>query len=414
MTTPASVATPPRESRGRAAGCLLLLVAAVQLVLGPLLQLSQWDLSAERNAGVAEAVSWLSGRADLPHADDPLHHRLHDTALFRGRVFNIFPPLIGFFTIGLAPVHRLLLGRVDLWLGPVYVLAAYGPVVILAYLLLRRESNDSAWGALLALGYLGGTALLPMCFHARFGQAVHLNHVLSQTGLLLLTWDALGRRRVWPGLIGLALATWSRQMTLLYALPLLWLARRRGRLGAACAGAAVIVAPLLALNWVKFGSPFDSGYRYVYAGRDDFLSHRAAAHGLFSPHFVAQNAWFMHAALPVPRLSGDGVRFETDELGASIWFTSPMLLYVFVAARRWWADPARRGLMLASLAVMAGHLLYHNTGYVQPGYSRFALDFIPVWLAVAAPATRGGIRTPFTLAATAWSLLYFQSLGLRM
>lgn len=51
-----------------------------------------------------------------------------------------------------------------------------------------------------------------------------------------------------------------------------------------------------------------------------------------------------------------------------------------------------------------------GSGYLELGYSRFALDFLPVWLAVVAPHTRGGWRAWFTLAAAAWGLLYFHEI----
>jgi hypothetical protein len=66
--------------------------------------------------------------------------------------------------------------------------------------------------------------------------------------------------------------------------------------------------------------------------------------------------------------------------------------------------------MLGTLPVMAGLLCYHGPGFMENGYSRFALDFLPIWLAVVAPRTRGGWRTWFTLACVAWSLLYFQAI----
>ena len=77
---------------------------------------------------------------------------------------------------------------------------------------------------------LGGTAVLPNLYFSQKGYLGQIYHVVSQIGLLLIAADLLGRQRVWPSLIGLVITAWCRQMTLLYALPILWMAWRRKRL----------------------------------------------------------------------------------------------------------------------------------------------------------------------------------------
>src|SRR5438270_12791712 len=108
---------------------------------------------------------------------------------------------------------------------------------------------------------------------------------MTQIGLLLLAYDLLGARRIWPALNGLMVAVWSRQLTILYAVPLLIVAWPRRRVGLVIAGLTLIVAPLLVLNYLKFGNPFESGYGYVYENRHDWVAQRYHMHGLFSLHF---------------------------------------------------------------------------------------------------------------------------------
>jgi hypothetical protein len=67
-------------------------------------------------------------------------------------------------------------------------------------------------------------------------------------------------------------------------------------------------------------------------------------------------------------------------------------------------------LMLMSVAVMLAFLNYHNTGSVQRGYFRFALDVIPIWLVVIAPYACERRRLGWTLACLGWSALYFHIL----
>lgn len=408
--------TIPFEPRWYAWACFLLMLVGLQLALGPKIRLSQWRVQAETNAGVAEGEAWLHGRLDLPQQrPDLLHERMHDTALFNGKVYNVFPPLMGFLTVALAPLHKLLLlDGTGYWHSLAYTLLVFWPVPITAFIVFRRQTGDSAWAGLLTLAYMGGTALLPNLYFAGSGNLGQTNHVLSQVGLLIFAADMLGRRRVWPSLIGLMIAVWTRQMTILYALPLIGVAWEKKRLMLCLMGLVVIVAPLLTLNYLKFGKPWDSGYQYIYVGREgDGIAERFKAHGLFSAHFIPENAYYMHIEPPrldiEPTLTSLKIT-ESNQMGTSLWITSPLLLFVLLAAPSWFREGPRRLLMLATLPVMLGLLCYHSTGYLQHGYNRFALDFIPIWLAVIAGQTRGGWRSWFTLGCTAWALLYFQAI----
>lgn len=398
------------EPRWRPWACFILLLAAIQLTLGPIVQLTQWSLSDEINAGVAEGVAWQMHRLDLPSGDrDAARDRMHDTAYFNGKVYNVFPPLVPLLTFALAPIHHVLGMPAGQWFPFVEELLVFWSLPIVGFLVFRQQCGDSAWAALLTLGWMGGTAILPNLEYARHGFLGPINHLISQVGLLVLAADFLGQQRIWLAIVGLFFAVWTRQMTFLYALPLLWVARRRRRLGLCLAGLILIAAPLLMLNWLKFGNPIEFGYQYVYVNRDDAMAQRASR-GVFSPYFITENLWFMHAEIPRIEPSLTGIHFAASGNGASIWFTSPMLLYAVIDVRRWWSEPYRRVLMLGTVPVLMGLSLYHSTGFMQIGYNRFALDFIPIWLIVVSPNTRGGWRTWFTLGATAWAMLYFQSI----
>ncbi len=402
-----------KESRRRIAGCFVLLLVALQVTIGPKVRLSQWDLSSDTNAGVAEATAWLDGRLNIPHdGRDAARDRMHDTAYFDGKVFNVFPPLIGFLTVLTAPLHQLLTGDSGRWLNWTYALLIFWPLPIAAFVVFRRQTGDSVWGAVLAGGFIAGTAVLPNLYWARFGHLGQMYHVTSQVGLLILAADLLGRQRVWPGLIGLAIAVWSRQMTGLYALPLLWIAARQKRLPLCLSGLVLIAAPFLVLNQLKFGSPIESGYRYIYENRDDAMAQRCQTFGVLSPHFIPENLYYMHAAIPHDLDVGlTSMQLYFNDWGTSIWMTTPLLAAVLIFARRWWADRDRRLLILATLPIMLGLLCYHSPGFRQAGYHRFALDFIPIWLVVTAPYICRGRWAWFTIACTAWSVLYFTTIA---
>jgi hypothetical protein len=391
------------------------MLAAIQVALGPKLRLSQWQADAASNAAIAEGVAWLHGRLDIPHpqSTDLLRDRLHDTAYFNGKVYNVFPPLMTFLTIALAPLNALIEAPEGFWFPGPYTLLVFWPLPIIGFLVFRRQVGDSAWASLLTFAWLGGTAVLPNLRAAQTGLLGQIDHVVSQVGLLIFAADMLGRRRIWPGLIGLAISTYTRQLTFLYGLPLLYVAWRQGRRQfVTCAvGLAITAAPLLTLNWLKFGHPLDFGYRHIYEGREnDDMGDRVAKHGVFSPHFIPDNAYYTFVAPPYVDVSISQINItESNQYGTSLWITTPLALFALISAGWWWRDKARRTLMLGTLPVMLGLLCYHSPGYIEHGYSRFALDFLPIWLLVIAPQTRGGWRTWFTLACTAWSLLYFQA-----
>lgn len=403
----------PNEPRWRVAACFVLLLAALQLALGPKLRLSQWEVDAESNAAVAEGAAWLKGRLDIPHQEgaDLLRHRMHDTAYYNGKVYNVFPPMMAILTVLLHPLHAWLGMPEGFWLPWPYTLLIFWPLPIVGFVVFRRQVGDSAWAAVLTLAWMGGTAVLPNLHEAQTGLLGQIHHAVSQVGLLILAADVLGKQRIWPGLIGLAVSTYTRQITFLYGLPLLWVAWRRGRLAACVAGLVLVAAPLLTLNWLKFNNPLDFGYRHIYAGNETgYMGERCLKYGTFSTHFISENAYYMHVAPPSIEWSLTYFKIaDSNQNGTSLWITTPLALFVFISAPFWWRNRSRRVLMLSTLPVMFGLLCYHSPGYMEHGYNRFALDFLPIWLAVIAPATRGRWRTWLTLGFTAWSLLYFQA-----
>ncbi len=261
--------------------------------------------------------------------------------------------------------------------------------------------------------------MLQLCGGPNGGSVYDIDHVLAVVGLLIFASDLLGSRRFWPAAIGLALAAWSRQMTGLYALPLLWLARPRRADGSgskrdlwiAVAGVAIVIALPMTLNTLKFGNPFETGYRYIYEGRTDPIG-RSGREKLFGLRYVPGHLRAMNLAYPSWDIRGGTLYPDTSDVnGGSIWLTSPLLLGVFLTLPKWWRDPTRRMLMLATLPVIAGLACYHTTGAMSAGCYRYSLDFIPIWLIVIAPFVTTRRAAPWTLGCLAYSALYFNLLS---
>mgnify|MGYP000384627776 CR=1 FL=1 len=433
MSQPSSSLDPPAgvpEPTPQVVLSALLLWVGLHLAAGPIVRLSEWRVDPLVSHGWMEAASWRAGRLDLPaRGPNPQigHDRPRDTAYVDGRVYNVFPPLFTMLSYGAMVLQS--------WQGeppeaefypPWYVGLVALPLPLVGFWAFRQVTGRSAWAAVLTAYWILGTPLLKMLANCRLGETNELNHVLSNTGLMLLAGDLLGRRRIWPAAIGLVIGMWTRQLTAFYLVGAIWIAwaasrsgvmlrmqptRRKGLVILGLAG-IVGLGTLGALNALKFGSVLDSGYSYIYKGRGDLYAQRAREAGLFDVGFIPRNAYYMNLALPDVRWSRMNLLIGggDDADGTSIWLTCPLLLLAFRDARRWWQDPARRALMVSSLGVILGVLCYHNTGSVQHGFHRFSLDFVPVWLMVIAPYTLHGRRPSWTLAALAYSVLYFNVL----
>lgn len=416
----------PGDSTARALACFLLLVFAIQIALNPAIKTSQWGLTAKDNSGVAEGVAWLNGRLNIdPDCTDPADPKARpwDTACHRDpadgklKVYSVLPPLVALLTVALKPVHDILAEAAPegTWSPWTMVWLMFWPMVLMSFIALRTRLRESPWSAFLAFGLIGGTAILPELVETGRGMFGQMNHILSQTGLLLILWDLFGKRRIWPALIGLLIAGYTRQLTFLYAPMILWAAWIRWRakgLVISALGVAVVAAPLLVLNYLKFQNPLDFGYKHIYVNRDDEVAVKCNTEGVFSTKFIPENAYFFFAApFEVRESSPISLRFEEgNQQSTSLWLTCPLFLLIFVTVGKWWREPLARGLMLCTLPIIFGHLCYHSPGWQASGFNRFALDYLPVWLVVIAPWTRQGWKTWFTLFATAWSVWYLLNL----
>lgn len=409
------------------------MLVALYLTVGHRVRISQWHVTPATNAALEEALMWKQGRLHLEQND-------YEVARKGDRRYNV---------VGLAFVLLSVIGTTlgeigghppGSFYGPHYAMLVALPLPIAAYAAFRTVTRSSPWAAVFAGYLIVGTPLLPVlqaCQGGVHGASIYeINHVLAVTGLLIFAADLLGPRRIWPAVLGLMLAAWSRQMTMVYLPALLWLAwrhgtgdtavhaqpaapacyiapsaaRRRRALRIAAAGATVILAVPMTLNFLKFGNPLETGYARLYEGRTDPIGRRGQQQ-TFGLRYVAQNAHAMHMAFPSWSIRAGALRPETAGVdGASIWLTMPLLLGVPLTIRRWASDCIPRALLLSGIAVMAGLLTYHTSGANDAGYYRYALDFVPVWLLVIAPWMLSPRVRPWTLVALAWSALYFNLL----
>ncbi|HVP13109.1 MAG TPA: hypothetical protein VMV94_18180 [Phycisphaerae bacterium] len=422
-------------------GCLILMLVGLYLIVGPKVNLSKWRVTPDGNTALAEALAWRNGTLAL---SNDFQEDVH----FNGSHYNV----VGLAFVILSYVGTSLsdwLATYSGWqdspheaLHPViFVMMVALPLPFLGYWAFRTVGKSPPWAAVLTVYLIAGTSLRPVLTYAGEGSIYKINHVLAVSGLLLIAGDLLGRRRIWPAVFGLALAAWSRQMTCLYALPLLGLAWERraqtasgsqtgptvhgeplqpvaamppphsrripGRFFLALAGLVVIGGVPVTLNALKFGNPFDTGYLRMYDERLDKIGIDASRQ-FYGPDYLLRHAKAMFWAYPEWDIRGGQLYPVTDDIeGGSIWFTSPLLLAIVPTVIHWWQDRRARALMLASFLVMIAVMGYHTTGAQRAGFYRYSLDFIPIWLVVIAPYITTRRYIPFTLACLAYSTLYF-------
>ncbi len=378
---------------------LVLLYVGLLVTLGPTAGFSEWASTPSNNPCAAEALAWTEGRLDVPSPGI-------DVATVDGRHFNIFPPL---WTILCFVVFKL---QIVAFGGPVslgtvlFNLLVSIPIPVLYYIAFRNGGAGRRWGAVLAFHAIAGTCLWTVAPGCRWDFIYSIQIVVSQIGLALVLVDLLGRQRLWLAGLGVLIAAWSRQTCIAYALPLLWIAwresNRRSALLRAGLPILVAVAVPLTLNCLKFGSPLETGYRYI-----DEVSGPDGVGDVFALRFAPAHAYSMWLSPPSFDWTHQGLSVSGSGAGTAVWMGTPLLLLTLFDVRRWWADRTRRALMLGTLPVILALLMYHGPSLGQAGYYRYTPDFVLIWLVVVAPWTTGDRRTWFTLGCLAWSTFYF-------
>jgi hypothetical protein len=224
-----------------------------------------------------------------------------------------------------------------------------------------------------------------------FNQAIRGNdYYLTHAEAMLFTIIALvewqGRRRAW--LIGLALglAGLARPPVLLAVIPFglafaLTGTGRRSRVAAFASPVALMICLAGLYDWLRFGSPFETGYAMSTLASSDLAKSRAL--GVFSIRHIPRNLWLLV-------FNGFGYRpgfpyLVPDPDGHSILLTSPALLAAVGAGIR-----AKTPVILwasAGLVTIVLLLYYGGGGTTTFGY-RYFLDATPFLLALTALAAR--------------------------
>lgn len=386
------------RSRPKLAGAIGVYLICTVLIRFPFSSVTRNFRSAD-NPAIAEAEAWLKGRLDLAH-------RLHDTALYEGRVFCVHAPM---YTMLSVLVLALYSDGIPRW---VLIVLLGLPAPGLAYRMFLRRTQQVITAVVLSVAFICGTSFAPVLVRALWtGDVYTVNQIFSSVGLLILLAEFHGARRISVMGAGFALTLWSRTLTTGYALLMIWAAWTAAghRLRTVTLTVGVILAAMavpLAFNTAKFGSPLEFGYRYIYVGREDDYS-RDAEGGIFSVRHLWRNLYYMNLGFPEVVERPKGPRLQPNWHGTGIWWTSPLLLLIFA---RWgvvWCMAGNRVVLMAAAFAFIGLSLYHGTGRSQWGYNRYSLDYIPALMAALAPACEDPRWRWVVLGCVAWSVVYF-------
>ena len=145
-------------------------------------------------------------------------------------------------------------------------------------------------------------------------------------------------------------------------------------------GIFVLLAAIMigTYNYQRFGNPFNNGNYYQLISSD---SAKARSMGLLNIDHIPTNLYTILLRGPIPvKVSGSwSLKYpylSNNNLGMSIFLTSPFLLYFFT--RKWSAySRENRLLLLSSLVSLLILLCYYGDGADQLGY-RYSLDFLPM------------------------------------
>lgn len=364
-------------------------------------------------------------------ADGWLHGHLYvgivprdtqDFTLRNGHWYVAFPPLPAVLMLPLVAIFHLAnpplitfslsvgMGILNIWLM-LWVLKRFS-----YSLFVGQKLIPVAW--LLILFAFGSEHL----YATMQGHVWELAHVVATTFLLLYIGETLGKRRPLVAGLFLGLAVLSRT-TVLFTFPFfvlltmktehirplkVWMLRVLKQLVPFFAMLGLFVVGMLIYNKARFGSFTDFGYAGMNV--NPIVSADLHKYGQFSLHFLPTNLRYM--LFEPPRLIPSVPYLTFSSWGTGILWTTPALLFAFLAfrspERRWLAG----ALLAACLLPMVLLLLYFNTGWSQFGY-RFSLDFLPFALLLAAlgmqqvSAWRGKALIALSVLMNLWGLFVF-------
>ena len=380
----------------------------------------------ERNASLIEAQSILRGSITLPT-------RVFDSALYRGQSLNIFQPGQTIFFLA----HILAAGGdggVGFFQAELFLIFVV-TVFFFSVAIYKLTNGQAMLSLAIAASFMFGTPYIASLPVALRGSVYRVNNVLAiffvVAFLFVASSKTFDKKLLLAGAcIGMAML-FRLQNALLLFLPLsILLQDSEGKswqfsscFSTPVAGTKLavqitklLIFPILAFliiagfQMARFQNPFETGYAYIYIDRSDYLAQRAATYGLFSVHFLSENLYQTVLALPTFKFEGlHLVKIIADPKGNSLLFSQPILLLLILLSKSL-SNARAQSYLFASVLLAIPVWLYHNPGLTAPGYMRYSLDYLPLWLATLAVFARyvpkSGLVIYASVISAAWAIFY--------
>ena len=242
----------------------------------------------------------------------------------------------------------------------------------------RFSQSDAIW---LAAFFIFGSVYLAV---AVYSVSWYFAQVVAVTALLLALDEYFKKKRYWliGSYLACAIATRSNLIlaVIFFGLGILgeavdWRSKVK-KLIILFSPIAAAILLLLIYNFLRFGNPLETGYNLQDIAP---IFATARSYGLFTLRHIPGNLFFLLFRGPDPVRADPGAYvlaypyIVPNIWGMSIFFTSPLFLYLFSAS---WKSKITRAAGLTSLAILLTIITYYGIGTAQIGY-RYALDFYP-------------------------------------
>lgn len=326
------------------------------------------------NTTIHLAHAFVNGRLHVEPPVKPL-----DLINVEDRYYVPFPPAPALLMTPIVAVLGVDLN--PLWITP--LLGMFTALIL--YRLYHRLTGNDELSISMSAAMVFGTAYW-LC--VRYVFDTYLAHMLTVLVVALAFLECFGKQRGW--IIGLCLGIGcaSRQLTVFivpFCLAVLWWMPNRNstwwlRLKPVLGVVTVlggIFCGLLWYNWIRFGSPLNSGYASLI--EEDWYAYRLNTWGNFNWRYIPSNFLimfvlgfsfdFLPPAYTMPVMS---------QWGTSLTYASPFLFFAF---RGRLPGPAiiQYAGWLCIVPILVVILMYKSAvGAWQINGIRYALDFLPL------------------------------------
>lgn len=335
---------------------------------------SQW------NYCILQADAFLHGRLNIINPPS----WLNEVVLYKGNYYSVFPPMpaillmpfVNIFGIGFyQPVLSWFLGAIS---------------VALSFLVFSKLFNRTValW---MSIVYGFGTI---QWFHAEVGSAWYLAHIVALFFLWLILLELLTRKRFLVLGILVGGAYLSRLPTIFVTVFILFylhedfliIKDRTLRVNWKNLGLLILgMMPFLLfnclLNYLRYGVLEDIGYKLLPIFNEPWYKY-----GLINIRYIPIHLKEMFTSLPV--FLKDPPFIIPSMFALAIWFTTPMIFFVFRANYR---KGLVRSSLITILAISLPSLMHGGNGFTQFGY-RHTLDYLPFILLLIADGLRGRVN----------------------